>query len=348
MKKLDDKMLNEARVGDVEIKNNDGADAMTSDCCDISSSTTTTSSSVTEVEVEQGKEDFDQAREDNKYKKRKFDNPKLLIVIGLALTIPIVLLEITQHNIIIDYVTLALATPVQFILGKPFYVRFYRAVIRQRKGFTTDTLVVLSTSVAYGYSLISLFAGADLQFFEASSSVLTIFTIGEYLESRVIKTTTESIRNLLSLKPKTAVVIKYGKEMAIDADTITVGDIVVVKPGEKIAADGQIVYGQSSVDESMITGESTPINKSVNDKVIGGTINKNGYLQFKASAVGSHTVLAGIIEMVKKARMSKAPVQRIADRAVRYFIPIVLSTCNSILPVNSIFVSCCIRCIITI
>jgi cation transport ATPase len=118
MKKLDDKMLNEAKVGDVETKNNDGADAMTCDCCNISSSTTTTL--LTEVEGEQGKEDFDQAQEDNKYKKKKFDNPKLLIVIGLALTIPIVLLEITQHNIIIDYVTLALATPVQFILGNDF------------------------------------------------------------------------------------------------------------------------------------------------------------------------------------------------------------------------------------
>jgi P-type Cu+ transporter len=235
------------------------------------------------------------------------------------------LLEMTHHNIITDYVTLALATPVQFILGKPFYIRFYRAVIRQRKGFTTDTLVVLSTSVAYGYSLIALLAGADLQFFEASASVLTIFTIGEYLESRVLKTTTESIRNLLALKPRTAVVIRDGKEEVIDADAITVGDIVVAKPGEKIAADGQIVYGQSSIDESMITGESIPVNKNIGDKVIGGTINKNGYLQFKASAVGSHTVLASIIVMVKRARMSKAPVQRIADRAVRYFIPIVLS-----------------------
>ena len=184
---------------------------------------------------------------------------------------------------------------------------------------------MLSTSVAYGYSLISLLAGADLQFFEASASVLTIFTIGEYLENRVIKTTTESIRNLLALKPRTAVVIRNGKEEVIDADAISVGDIVVAKPGEKIAADGQIVNGQSSIDESMITGESIPVNKSVGDKVIGGTINKNGYLQFKASAVGRHTVLASIIEMVKRARLAKAPVQRIADRAVRYFIPIVLS-----------------------
>jgi P-type Cu+ transporter len=320
MKKLDDKMLKEARVVDEEVKkHNDVMDTISCDCCDNLSSSTL---SITDGR-EQGKE-YDEGHEYNKYK-NKFDNPKPLIVIGLALTIPIVLLEITHHNIMLDYVTLALATPVQFMLGKPFYARFYNTVIRQRKGFTTDTLVVLSTSVAYGYSLISLLAGADLQFFEASASVLTIFTIGEYLESRVLKTTTESIRNLLALKPKKAVIIRDGKETVIDADAITVGDIVVVKPGEKIAADGQIMYGQSSIDESMITGESIPTNKVIGDKVIGGTINKNGYLQFKALAIGSHTVLASIIEMIKKARMSKAPVQRIADRAVRYFIPIVLS-----------------------
>ena len=327
MKKLD-KMLTKGseKDGEEEGKYDDGTDAITCDCCNLSSSSTP--QSVTKTEEQMNDDDFEQEddhhHEDNKYKK-KFDNPKLLIIIGLALTIPIVLLETTHHNIIIDYVTLALATPVQFILGKPFYIRFYRAVIRQRKGFTTDTLVVLSTSVAYGYSLISLLAGSDLQFFEASASVLTIFTIGEYLESRVIKTTTESVRNLLALKPSTAVVIRNGKEEVIDADAISVGDIVVAKPGEKIAADGQIVNGQSSIDESMITGESIPVNKRIGDKVIGGTINKNGYLQFKASAVGSHTVLASIIAMVKRARKSKAPVQRIADRAVRYFIPIVLS-----------------------
>ena len=317
MKKLDDKMLNKGK----EEVANDRTDVITCDCCNLPSATLVTEAG------EEEKEEYEQAEHhhEDKSKKKFFDNPKLLIVIGLALTIPIILLEMTHHNIITDYVTLALATPVQFILGKPFYIRFYRAVIRQRKGFTTDTLVVLSTSVAYGYSLIALLAGADLQFFEASASVLTIFTIGEYLESRVLKTTTESIRNLLALKPRTAVVIRDGKEEVIDADAITVGDIVVAKPGEKIAADGQIVYGQSSIDESMITGESIPVDKNIGDKVIGGTINKNGYLQFKASAVGSHTVLASIIEMVKKARMSKAPVQRIADRAVRYFIPIVLS-----------------------
>jgi Cu+-exporting ATPase len=249
---------------------------------------------------------------------------RLLIILGLALTIPIVLLELFYDSPYSDYIALALATPVQVILGKPFYTRFYRA-IKLSKAFTTDTLVVLSTSVAYGYSIVSLLTGSHIIFFEASASVLTIFTIGEYLEGRVLRTTSESIRRLLALKPKSAVVIRDGKEVTIDVDDILVGDIVVVKPGEGIAADGEIVYGESSVDESMITGESIPVDKKIGDKIIGGTINKNGYLRFKATNVGSDTVLAHIVEIVEKARMSKAPVQRIADRAVHYFIPIVLS-----------------------
>ncbi|MDQ4022707.1 MAG: copper-translocating P-type ATPase [Thermoproteota archaeon] len=257
---------------------------------------------------------------------------KLLIIIGLSLTIPLVLLEIFYDSAITHYILFALATPVQFILGKPFYLRFFRA-LRLRHGFTTDTLVVLSTSVAYSYSLFSLLADSATAtiFFEASASVLTIFTIGEYLEGRVIRTTSESIKNLLALRPKTAVVIrkndKKGKEeeeIVVDADSIVIGDIVVAKPGDKIAADGVVVYGESSVDESMITGESIPVDKKIGDKVIGATINKNGYIRFRATAVGSHTILASIIEMVERARVSKAPIQRIAGKAVRYFIPIVL------------------------
>ncbi|MGI0045215.1 MAG: heavy metal translocating P-type ATPase, partial [Nitrososphaeraceae archaeon] len=190
---------------------------------------------------------------------------------------------------------------------------------------TTDTLVVLSTSVAYFYSIINMVTGSNLQFFEASSSVLTIFTIGEYLETRVLRTTSESLRNLLALKPKYAVVIRDGRQLEINSDEVNIGDIVITKPGEKIATDGIVIEGESSVDESLITGESMPVDKHVGSKVIGGTINKNGYLKFKATHVGNSTVLANIIEMVRRAKISKAPVQRIADRAVQYFIPIVLS-----------------------
>ncbi|MGH9954491.1 MAG: heavy metal translocating P-type ATPase, partial [Nitrososphaeraceae archaeon] len=217
------------------------------------------------------------------------------------------------------------ATPVQILLGRPFYIRFYKA-IRYRKPFTTDTLVVLSTSIAYGYSLISILTGSGILFFEASASVLTIFTIGEYLEGRVLRNTSESIRQLLALKPKTARVIRNGKEeVIIDADDIAIDDILAVKPGDSIATDGTVIYGESSVDESMVTGESIPVDKKAGDNVIGGAVNKNGYIQFKATKVGSDTVLSHIVRTVQEAKKSKAPVQRIADKAVRYFIPIVFA-----------------------
>ena len=252
---------------------------------------------------------------------------KSLIILGLAFTIPIVILDILvpHRSISNEYLMLALATVVQILLGRPFYYRFLQA-IKYRKRFTTDTLVVLSTTVAYLYSLFSLiFTSSHIQFFEASSSVLVIFTIGEYLESRVLKTTNESLKNLLALKPKTALVIRNGREeQLVDSDQIVIGDIVIVKPGEKIATDGVIIHGASSIDESMITGESIPVEKKVGDRITGGTLNKNRYFQFKAINVGNNTVLSNIVDMVRKARMSKAPVQRIADRAVQYFIPIVL------------------------
>lgn len=233
---------------------------------------------------------------------------------------------------LIDYILIALASPVQLILGRPFYVKFYMG-LRKKRVFTISTLVILSTTVAYSYSVIAIITGQDIRFFEASASVLTIFTIGEYLESRVLRTTSESIKKLLTLKPKRAVVIRKGiingkkeeeQEVTNNADEIVVGDIVVVKPGETIATDGIVIAGESSVDESMITGESIPVDKEIGIKVIGGTVNKNGYLKFRAINVGSHTVLANIIGMVGRARTSKPSIQRIADRAARYFIPIVI------------------------
>ena len=329
MKKIIDKIINEEEG--IKEKENYKEMSIGCDCCCSSESTPLATITRDKKGYSNKKDQIEKTTKHN-----GLSNEKLLIVIGLVLTIPIVLLDIIfSDSYLINIVSLALATPVQVLLGKPFYVRFIKA-IKHKKGFTTDTLVVLSTSIAYFYSLATTAMGSahGVQFFEASASVLTIFTIGEYLEGRVLRTTSESIKNLLALRPKTAVVIrtrndkKGGKEneeeIIVDADSIVIGDIVVAKPGDKIAADGIVVYGESSVDESMITGESIPVDKKIGDKVIGATINKNGYIRFKATAVGSHTILAGIIEMVERARVSKAPVQRIADKAVRYFIPIVL------------------------
>jgi Cu+-exporting ATPase len=312
MKKLDNKILKEK--GEQQHFDAFADTTIACDCC-------------SDLSNRKEEEEFDAEKHGNiDSQKKKLLNDRLLIIIGLCLTIPIVLLGLLlPHSFTIQFIMLALATAAQILLGRPFYYRFSQAVIH-RKRFTTDTLVVLSTSVAYLYSLFTLlFTDSRIQFFEASSSVLTIFTIGEYLERRVLKTTTESLKHLIALKPKTAIVVRNGREQLVDSDEIVVDDIVISKPGEKIAGDGVITNGESSIDESMITGESVPVDKNIGDEVIGGTINKNGYLQFKATNVGNHTMLASIIEMVKRARMSKAPIQRIADRAVQYFIPIVLS-----------------------
>ncbi|MEW5841505.1 MAG: copper-translocating P-type ATPase [Thermoproteota archaeon] len=245
------------------------------------------------------------------------------ITLGLALTISIVVLEVffDQYDFV-DYLLLPVATIVQVILGRPFYLRFFKAI--KTGGIGMDALVVMSTSIAYAYSVVSIVSGSHIVFFEASSSVLTIFTIGEYLESRVLRTTSESVRKLFELRPKQATVIRDdGSEQLVDADQIRVGDIVAVRPGERIAADGTVVYGESSVDESMITGESMPVDKISGDSVIGGTVNVNGYIRFRTTKVGEDTVLANIVNTVLQARRSRAPIQRIADRAVRYFVPIV-------------------------
>ncbi len=285
----------------------------------------------------------EQEKERERRAKKKDRKDRILILMGLALTIPLVTIELFEfYNvegidvISTDYILLALATPIQVLLGAPFYRRFFGS-LKRRSGFTVDTLVVLSTTVAYAYSIVAMLTNQDIRFFEASASVLTIFTIGEYVESKALGTTTESLKKLLALKPKTTVRIKrsYGKqqqqqqqqqeeEEVVNVNDLVTGDVFIVKPGENIATDGVIVYGNSSVDESMITGESIPVDKGEGDRVIGGTTNKNGYLHIKATSVGSHTVLANIIEMVVKARASKPSIQRIADRCAKYFIPVVL------------------------
>jgi len=328
MKKLDDKLLKE------KTENNNGEGVMDSCGCDscgcsldeIEEKKDATKKAKDNESVKAQDAEGDGDEEEEEQEKGGVLSTKMLIVIGLVLTIPIVLLETfyrSEETIVIDYILLALATPVQILLGRPFYAAFFRA-LRHRRAFTISTLVVLSTSVAYGYSIISMLIGQGLILFEASTSVLTIFTIGEHLERRVLRTTSESLRKLFELRPEIATVIRDGKEEIIDANAIVVGDIVVVKPGEKVATDGTVADGESYVDESMITGE-IPVDKRIGDTVIGGTINKSGYLKFKATSVGNDTVLAHIADTVKKARMSKPSIQRLADRAARYFVPIVFA-----------------------
>ena len=310
------------------IKNLNEADDNCGCGCSCSSSEL---SQVSSSSKEASENSFENQQMQKERERKEDKQAKILILIGLTLTIPLVVLEllefynIVEDRLLIDFIFLLLATPIQFLLGRPFYKRFYNSV-RKRKGFTVDTLVVLSTSVAYVYSVISLFTNQGVSFFEASASVLTIFTIGEYIESRTLKTTSDSIRNLIALKPKKTTIIKEnGQQEEIEVDNLEINDLFIVKPGENIATDGIVIYGETSVDESAITGESIPVEKSLNDMVIGGTVNKNGYIHVKATSVGSQTVLANIIELVSKAKTNKPSIQRIADKCAKYFIPIVFS-----------------------
>ncbi|HEX2408962.1 MAG TPA: heavy metal translocating P-type ATPase, partial [Nitrososphaeraceae archaeon] len=308
---------------------NDDNDNDDNGCIDCGCTIPKTSISSTSLEKKEERynikeEEEEQEKEYNEGEKEELKKAKFLIILGIALTIPLVIIETFYYKFTItDYILLGLATLVQLILGKPFYTKFYYSLIK-RKFFTINTLVVLSTTIAYIYSIISMITGQELRFFEASASVLTIFTIGEYLENKVLYSTSESIKKLIALKPKTAMVIRSdGKRETVNVGDIVTGDIFIVRPGENIATDGVIVSGESSVDESMITGESIPTDKSVGNKVIGGTMNKSGYLEIKATNVGSQTVLANIVEMVKKAQATKPSIQRIADTIAKYFIPLI-------------------------
>lgn len=221
---------------------------------------------------------------------------------------------------------LALATPVQFGVGLHFYVDAYHAL----RGRTANmsVLVALGTSAAYFYSLgVTVWGqrlGTHHVYYETAAIIITLIVLGKYLEARAKGRTSEAIRKLLGLQAKTASVVRDGQEVQVPVEEVMVGDLVVVRPGEKIPVDGVVVEGTSAVDESMLTGESIPVDKKPGDPVIGATINGNGTLRFEATRVGKETVLAQIIRVVEEAQGRKAPIQRYADRVSAYFVPVVI------------------------
>ncbi|MHA1405925.1 MAG: heavy metal translocating P-type ATPase [Candidatus Heimdallarchaeaceae archaeon] len=227
-----------------------------------------------------------------------------------------------------SFIQLALTTPVQFIISWPFYVAAWKSV--KNKSASMDVLVVLGTSAAYFYSLFSMiypyfvpsYHGAI--FFETSAILLTFIFLGKYLEEVTKGRTSEAIKKLIELRPKTATVIKEGQEVQIPVDDVKMGDICVVRPGESIPVDGKVVEGSSYVNESMITGESVSIFKEKDSELIGGTINENGLLKFKATRVGENTTLSKIIQLVEDAQSSKLPIQKIADKISSIFVPAVV------------------------
>ncbi|MEH6944547.1 heavy metal translocating P-type ATPase [Bacillus sp. JJ722] len=222
----------------------------------------------------------------------------------------------------------ALATPVQFIIGSQFYIGAFKAL---RNGSANmDVLVALGTSAAYFYSLYQSIQsiGAHTHelslYYETSAVLITLILLGKLFEAKAKGRSSEAIKKLMGLQAKTAVVERDGKELEVPLEEVVTGDIVFVKPGEKVPVDGEIIEGRSALDESMITGESVPVDKVIGDTVIGATINKNGFLKIRATKVGSDTALAQIVKVVEQAQGSKAPIQRLADKISGIFVPIVV------------------------
>ncbi len=266
----------------------------------------------------------------------ELDSLKTRLIFSTILTIPLVLamvvnvfnIEGTLSNILHNpWVQLTLATPVQFVIGAKFYINSYKAL--KNKSANMDVLIALGTTAAYFFSIYNAFfsdqPNAKMElYFEASAVIITLIILGKYLEAIAKGKTSEAIKKLISLQPKVAIVIRNNQEVKINIDEVVVGDVIVVKPGEKIPVDGEIVEGNSSIDESMITGESIPIEKGIGDNVIGATINKYKSFKFRATKVGEDTVLSQIIDLVEEASGSKAPIQKLADKISSVFVPIVL------------------------
>ncbi len=269
-------------------------------------------------------------------KLKELQNLKTKVIVSSILTTLIVVgamgemvgidFDILQNTFLI----FVMASIVQFWAGKEFYLATWSGL--KNRSANMDTLVALGTSAAYGFSALGVLfpqvfdaLGIQMQmYFETAAVIITLILLGRYLETRAKIHTSDAIKKLLALGAKTARVVRKGKEIDIPIEEVAVGDIIRVRPGEKIPVDGVITEGSSSIDESMVTGESMPVDKIAGANVIGATINKSGSFLFKATKVGSDTVLANIVRMVGEAQSTRAPIQRLADTVSSYFVPVVL------------------------
>ncbi|GAB6927747.1 heavy metal translocating P-type ATPase [Paenibacillus sp. JCM 10914] len=275
------------------------------------------------------------------HRKEVITKQKRKLLISAVLSLPLLWAMVTHFSFtswiwmpelfMNPWFQLALATPVQFYIGKQFYVGAYKAL--RNKSANMDVLIALGTSAAYFYSLYltidwamagaSAHHGPDM-YYETSAVLITLVILGKLFESLAKGRTSEAIKTLMGLQAKTALVIRDGQEQSIPVEQVVVGDLVLVKPGEKVPVDGKVNEGTSAVDESMLTGESIPVSKNPGDTVIGATVNKNGRLIVEATKVGRETALAQIIKVVEEAQGSKAPIQRVADVISGIFVPIVV------------------------
>ena len=254
-----------------------------------------------------------------------------VIVIGslpVMTGLPIPFIPMWLHD---PWLQLVLTTPVLFWAGRSFYINAWKAL--KRHTATMDTLVAIGTGAAYLYSLFPTFfpqwfISQGLKpdvYFEAASVIIALLLLGRLLENRAKGQTSEAIRSLMGLQAKTARVIRNGREVDIPIAQVIFGDVIIVRPGEKIPVDGEIIDGSSTIDEAMVTGESVPVKKQPGDEVIGATINKTGSFKFRATRVGKDTFLAQIVKLVQQAQGSKAPIQRLADQVTGWFVPVVIA-----------------------
>jgi Cu+-exporting ATPase len=282
-------------------------------------------------------------------REREIDEQRRLVLVGLIFTIPLFLLAmgkdfsllpeffyLPDHDLMaqqmggmhpaqpwFNWLLLVLAAPVQFYVCWQFYVGAYKSL---RNGSANmDVLIAMGSSVAFFYSLPVTFGWLDgFVYLETAAVIITLIRLGKFLEARAKGRTSEAIKKLMGLRAKTARIVRDGQELEVPVDEVKVGDLVIVRPGETIPVDGVVIDGRSSADESMLTGESLPVEKKPGDPVIGATLNKLGMLKFEATKVGKETALGQIIRLVQEAQGSKAPIQKIADRVSNIFVPVVI------------------------
>ncbi|MGB7979800.1 MAG: heavy metal translocating P-type ATPase, partial [Candidatus Nanopelagicales bacterium] len=280
-----------------------------------------------------GQVEDDQARE----RRAEIADLTRRVAVGGVLTAPVVV-AVMAHNVfgwdgvpgilLNPWVQLALIAPVMFYTGWPIHKTGWLAL--SHRSADMNSLITIGTAAAFGYSLVATFAPgllpAEVQevYYEAVGVIITLILLGRLIETKAKAGTGEAIRTLIGLQPRTARVVRGGVASDVPVEQVVVGDIVVVRPGEKLPVDGTVVDGRSSVDESMVTGEPIPVTKQVGDEVIGATINQTGSLRYAATKVGADTMLAQIIRMVREAQGSKAPIQRLADTVSGYFVPAVI------------------------
>jgi len=277
-------------------------------------------------------------------REHEINEQRRLLIIGLIFTVPLFVLSMSKDfGLLPDFfytgasmdgmrdaqpwfgwLMLALALPVQFYVGWQYYVGAFKAL--RNKSANMDVLIVMGSSAAFFYSLPITFGWLmGHVYYETAAVIITLIKLGKFLEARAKGRTSDAIKKMMGLRAKTARVIRDGVEAEVPVDDVRVGDVVVVKPGEKIPVDGVVVEGRSAIDESMLTGESLPVEKKPGDGVIGATLNKLGLLKFEATKVGKETALAQIIKLVEDAQGSKAPIQKMADQVSAVFVPIVIA-----------------------